>query len=95
MNIVAKTFNRISTFIQPFVQTQIEENIKAPRHWPFCAEFTGTGEFLAQMASNAVNVSVWWRHRDFTDLHVVLYKYSNDSDNGFIYSLNDDNINND
>ena len=22
----------------------------------------GTGEFLAQMASNAENVSIWWRH---------------------------------
>ena len=25
----------------------------------------GTGEFPAQMASNAENVSVWWRHHDF------------------------------
>ena len=24
----------------------------------------GTGEFLAQMASNAENVSIWWRHHD-------------------------------
>ena len=24
----------------------------------------GTGEFPAQMASNAENVSIWWRHRD-------------------------------
>ena len=24
-----------------FVQTQINENIKAPRHWPLCGEFTG------------------------------------------------------
>ena len=27
-----------------------------------CGEFTGTGEFLAQRASNAENVSIWWRH---------------------------------
>ena len=26
---------------QPFVQTQIKENIKAPRHWPLWGEFTG------------------------------------------------------
>ena len=32
---------------------KIKENIKAPRHWPLCGEFTGTGEFPAQMASNA------------------------------------------
>ena len=25
----------------------------------------GTGEFLAQMASNAENVSIWWRHHGF------------------------------
>ena len=23
------------------IQTQIKENIKAPRHWPLCGEFTG------------------------------------------------------
>ena len=26
----------------------------------------GIGEFPAQMASNAENVSIWWRHHDFT-----------------------------
>ena len=49
-------------FTQPFIQTQIKENIKAPRHWPLCEEFTGTGEFPAQRASYAENVSIWWRH---------------------------------
>ena len=49
-------------FTQPFIQTQIKENIKAPRHWPLCGEFTGTGEFPAQKASYAENVSIWWRH---------------------------------
>ena len=28
-------------FTQPFIQTKIKENIKAPRHWPLCGEFTG------------------------------------------------------
>ena len=28
-------------FTQPFIQTQIKENVKAPRHWPLCGEFTG------------------------------------------------------
>ena len=27
-----------------------------------CGEFTGTGEFPAQRASNAENVFIWWRH---------------------------------
>ena len=26
--------------IQPFIQAQIIENIKSPRHWPLCGEFT-------------------------------------------------------
>ena len=42
-------------FTQPFIQTQIKENIKAPRHWPLC------GEFPAQMTSYAESVSIWWR----------------------------------
>ena len=28
-------------FTQPFVQVQIKENIKSPRHWPLCGEITG------------------------------------------------------
>ena len=50
----------------PLIQTQIKENIKAPRHWPLCGEFTGTGEFPAQRAHYAENVSIWWRHHDIS-----------------------------
>ena len=53
-------------FTQPFIQAKIKENIKAPRHWPLCKEFTGDGEFPAQMASNAKDVSIWWRHHGQT-----------------------------
>ena len=28
-------------FTQAFIQAHIKENIKAPRHWPLCREFTG------------------------------------------------------
>ena len=38
--------------LKRFIQTQIKENIKAPRHWPLWGE----------IASNAENVSIWWRH---------------------------------
>ena len=31
----------------------------------------GTGEFPAQMASNAENVSIWWRHHVLLDLFTV------------------------
>ena len=30
----------------------------------------GTGEFPAQMASNAENVSIWWRHHDSTKMQI-------------------------
>ena len=48
---------------QPFIQAQIKENIKYPRYWPLCAGNSPvTGEFPAQRASNAENVSIWWCH---------------------------------
>ena len=47
-----------------FIQAHIKENIKALRHWPLWGEFTVTGEFPVQKASNAENVSIWWRHND-------------------------------
>ena len=31
----------------------------------------GTGEFPAQMASNAENISIWWRHHALFDLNMV------------------------
>ena len=49
-------------FTQLFIQAQIEENFKAPCHWPLCVEFISDGEFPAQRASKAENVSIWWRH---------------------------------
>ena len=33
--------SQITSLTQPFIQTQIKENIKAPCHWPSCGEFTG------------------------------------------------------
>ena len=42
-------------FTQPFIQTQIKENIKVPRHWPLCGEVTEDRWFPAQRASNAEN----------------------------------------
>ena len=40
----------------------IKENIKAPCHWPLLGEFTGDWWIPAQMASNAEDVPIWWRH---------------------------------
>ena len=54
-------------FTQQFIQAQIKENIK-PRVTGLCAGNSPvTGEFPAQRASNAENVSIWWRH------HVNMY----------------------
>ena len=50
------------SFTQPFVQAHIKEHIIAPRHWPLCGEFTGDRWIPRTKASNAENVSIWWRH---------------------------------
>ena len=47
-------------FAQLSVQTPIKENIK-DLHIGFCA---GTDEFPVHKASNAENVSIWWRHHE-------------------------------
>ena len=41
MGAVASQINSLTMFTQSFIQTQIKENIKGPRHWPLCGEFTG------------------------------------------------------
>ena len=40
-------------FTQPFIQAQIKENIKDPRHWPLWGEFTGDR----------------WRHHEIYNSH--------------------------
>ena len=35
---------------------------QTPRHWPFWGEFTDARWIPRQRASNAENVSIWWRH---------------------------------
>ena len=46
MGAIASQITSLRLFTQPFIQAQIK----------------GTGEFPAQMASNAEKVSIWWRH---------------------------------
>ena len=62
MTMMASQITSLTVVYSTVYQTQIKENIKAPRHWPLCGEFTGTGEFPSQRASYAENVSIWWRH---------------------------------
>ena len=47
-------------FTQPFIRAHIKENIKTPRHWPLCGEFTDEWWIPHTRASNAENVSIWW-----------------------------------
>ena len=39
-----------------------------PRHWLCAWNSPVTGEFPAQMASNAEYVSIWWRHHEINRL---------------------------
>ena len=41
MSAMASQINSITMLTQAFVQAQMTENIKAPRHWPLCGEFPG------------------------------------------------------
>ena len=70
MSAMACKINSLTiVYCSPLIQKQIKENIKALRHWPLYEEFTGTGEFPAQMANNAENVSIWWRHQEKNMIH--------------------------
>ena len=41
---------------------QIKENIKSPRHWPLCGEFTGDRWIPRIRASNSDDASIWCHH---------------------------------
>ena len=62
MGAMASQITSLTIVYSIVIQALIKENIKAPRHWPLRGEVTGTGEFPSEMASNAENVSIWWRH---------------------------------
>ena len=60
---MAPQITSLTNVTQPFIQAQIKENIKATRHWPLWGKSTDDLWIPAQRASNAENVSIWWRHR--------------------------------
>ena len=66
MTTMASQITSLTIVYSTVIQAQIKENIKAPCYWPLGGEFTVDGEFPAQMASNTENVSIWWRHHEFT-----------------------------
>ena len=42
-------------------------------HWPLWGEFTGDRWILRKMASNAENVSIWWRHHALLLIQLRIY----------------------
>ena len=64
MTTIASQITSLTSVYSTVYSDAHQRKIKAPRHWPLCGEFTGTGEFPAQRASYAENVSIWWRHHD-------------------------------
>ena len=52
-------------FTQPFIQGAEQRKHKGSASLALCTgNSPATGEFPAQRASNAENVSIWWRHHD-------------------------------
>ena len=72
MSVMASQITGVSivySIVYSFVQARIKSNIEAPRYWPFSEGISPViGESLAQRASNAENVSIWWRHHDLVTL---------------------------
>ena len=60
MSLMASQITILAIVYSTVYSGTVKENIKAPRHWPLCGEFTG--EFPAQRASKVENVSIGWRH---------------------------------
>ena len=48
MDAMASQITSLTIVYSTFIQAEIKENIKAPRHWPLSWEVTGDHEFLAQ-----------------------------------------------
>ena len=81
MGAMASEITVFSLFAQPFVQTQIKENTKAPRHWLLWGNPPVAGGFPYQGASNTENDSIWWRYhvpRKLPTLYLV---------HGIVFSL--------
>ena len=58
MSTIASQITSLTIVYSTAYSSAGQRNIKDPRHWPLCGEFTGTGEFPAQRASNTENVFI-------------------------------------
>ena len=76
MGAIASQITSLPLLTQPFIQTQIKENIKAPRHWHLCV-----GNSPVPVNSRhkwPVMQKMWWRHHVYngnchTDKTASLY----------------------
>ena len=87
MGLMASPITRASQlFTRPFIQAEIKENIKAPRHWRLCGEFTGDrwipltkGQLRKMfpfddviMVCVCVCVHIWWSNL-ITTVYMIQY----------------------
>ena len=49
-------------FTLPFIQAQIKEYIKAPRHWPLCGEFPVDRWIPRSNDQQRGKCFIWWSH---------------------------------
>ena len=61
MSPMASQITSLTIVYSPIYSGTDQRKHQTLRHWPMCGEFT---EDPAQMASNAENVSIRWRHHD-------------------------------
>ena len=78
MGTMASQITSLTIVYWTVYSVQIKENIKKTHHWPLCGEFTDNrwipiGEFPTQMASNAENFSIWWRHHEIEVLLIAFF----------------------
>ena len=82
MTMMASQITILTVVYSPFIQTQVKENIKAPRHWPLCGEFTGDrwiphtkgqlhGKCFQLMTSSCSTILVLWTNGHRFPLHFV------------------------
>ena len=70
MGVMASQITSLTIVYSTFYSGQIKETSKLRVPGLCVGNSPATGEFPAQMASNAENVSIWWRH------HQTCLKYS-------------------
>ena len=68
MGAIASIIASLTIVFSTFIQTQIKENTKLRVTGLYVGSSPGTGEFPAQLASNAENVSIWWSYHEMRNL---------------------------